>query len=172
MTTWLLRPAVSVVLVIVVQAWLLRSALCHPEAEPHDADSRVELNLTVEILEAVQAELLATNTCKGGEEIDIWIKHADREPGVVDLIYRVPNVLHIFREAYIQKDRTVILADSLEFGQWNTRYSIHRVSPNELAELAHYPTHISSRLATSLNERQEKLHALREKHRYDALWRP
>jgi len=76
------------------------------------------IRMVIDILDGIQAELLMTGLCKGGEEIQIGISRSPTRPHVLRVVYRVPNVLQVFREAYIQEDGQVFLAEGTEGLNW------------------------------------------------------
>jgi hypothetical protein len=137
----------------------LASRLSQEEETHSDA---VSVNAVRDLLDTIQAELLLARVCKGGESIDVWVRPAPDRDRVLEVIYRVPNILHIYREAYVQRDGTVLLADSLDFGFRDTRYSTHEVEEEELRELRSYTTHVSARLAHALRPEQVQAQQARQ----------
>ncbi|MCK4659820.1 MAG: hypothetical protein KAV82_09900 [Phycisphaerae bacterium] len=143
------------------------------EAESYDTrNARASLSIVMGVLDAVQSELLMSGLCKGGEEIELWLRPQIDQPRVIELIYRVPDVLHVYREAYVQDDRTVILASELAFRDSETRYSMHKVQAGELTNMDSYSTRIVAKLAASLTEGQKRSHELRELRKKRSLNQP
>ena len=92
--------------------------------EQSDGDHMlVDARTVAELLDAVETELVGEGLCKGGEELRLAICAGSDDPHVVRLCYSVPGVLTISREAYIQHDGLVVLADDLSFRDRETRWS-------------------------------------------------
>lgn len=112
---------------------------------------RLSLEVLAEVLDAVEAELLRSTLCNGGEKIDLALWPHPRYEHVVEVIYSIPGVLRLYRFAYIQTDGLVVLADNLSFRTWARRSSTQPI-PEEDFELLYdlSPTRIRANLRSTL----------------------
>lgn len=133
----------------------------------------LDVHTVKETLDAVQQELLIGGLCQGGEHLEIYMRqHEDEPAGVIELIYRVDDVLHIYRYAYAVPAGLVVLADRLDFRDSDSRYSIHKVRASELAQVSEFPVHINVRLSDGISEQDRKSNEDREKLKKEWMQRP
>lgn len=78
-------------------------------------------------IEAIYSELRSSEICHGGERIEIAMANHPARDGVLEIVYRVPWTLQVYREAYVQPDGLVILADGLDYRHRDVRYSMHPI---------------------------------------------
>lgn len=123
-------------------------------------------------LDAIQAELFETGICSGGEIIEAGI--SSPEPCLLAIVYRVPGQLQIYREAYIQSDGTLWLADDLVSHKDEARrWCVKPVPDAEFQRLfAEAPLRFVGRLNEALTNSEVARHAERERRKLEALRQP
>lgn len=136
-------------------------------------DQAITLGMVAEILDAVHSELVLSGLCKGGESIQIAMHGIPDRPRVVELVYRVPDVLQIYRWAYIQSDGLVLLADDLYFRDVDTRWSTRGIVDEEYSvKCRDFPIRIEGCVAASLSPREKARHSERETRKRKAMQQP
>lgn len=158
--------AASVILTFVVTLLVSAGA---PDEQPKPA-APVGVREVCEILDAIQAELLDQKICAGGEPIQIGMTWDAHRRGVLLLVYRVPNCLQIYREAYLQNDGVFFLAYDIAFRQDDTHSWIRPITDAKYKELFNKATvRFHGQLNTSLTGGEKARHAAREKRRNDDI---
>ena len=131
-------------------------------AEPSlqtDQKQPLEVNTIAAVLDAIQQELLGEGLCNGGESIDIYMRRSKSNQHIIETVYEVDEVLHVWREAYLRPQGMVVLASELAWKDVDTRHWIHRVRPDEIAQLSCYPVQIKARLADALSDKERAAYA-------------
>lgn len=144
----------------------------HLESDPFAETSPLDLNVVSETIDAIQAELITTGYCKGGESIEIWLRPSSEVAGVIDCVYFIPLVLDVYRLAYLERDGLVILDSDLSYSKLQLRYSIHKTDSRHIVERHLYPTLIFAKLATSLTETQIEKQKDRERRKREWINQP
>jgi hypothetical protein len=141
------------------------------EWEAHElATDGVRVDVLIELLDAIQAELLMEGLCKGGEDLELWVEPSDT-PRVYSLLYRIPDMPYLHRLAYVQKDGVAFLAMDLGFYTEipdDHRYDIGTLPPEQAAEWLPYATHVTARLSDALTPEQIRRYNGREGREYQA----
>jgi hypothetical protein len=139
-----------------------------------EAEGPPSIRMAMDILDGNQAELLMSRLCNGGEEIQIGISRSRVQPDVLRVVYRVPNVLQMFREAYVQDDGQVILAEGIRGLYWrdqDTRGWVHLIDDeNFLRALQTSSVRIDATLDTTLTAGERKRQRYRDAILFEQKW--
>ncbi|MGD8451035.1 MAG: hypothetical protein PVJ57_04385 [Phycisphaerae bacterium] len=165
------RTAVSACVAAVAVGTIGLGVVALRAEEKGGTAERVGLRHAVGLLDAIQAELLETKVCAGGEAIEVGI--AWKSPGVLATVCRVPGKLQIYREAWEQKDGTLLLVETLNWRDQQTRSWIRAISDDEFKErFGRSDVRFVGHLDTSLTDEERARHASREKRKQELLQRP
>ncbi|HNO78345.1 MAG TPA: hypothetical protein PKN33_09830 [Phycisphaerae bacterium] len=134
---------------------------------------RVGVRDACEVLDAIQSELLESGVCVGGEAIEVGMFWNNSDADVLSVVYRIPEVLQIYREAYPQGDGLIWLADDLSYRDKDTRWSTKIVSDAKFKELlAKSTVRFSGNMSEGLSDSEKSRQAERKQRKAAAIAQP
>ena len=132
-------------------------------AEKDFCGGPLDLSSLIELLDAVEAELLVSGLCEGGQRIDLALApHRSRE-GIVELVYQVPGVLRVYRQAFIERGELAFLRGELSDRRFARKSWMQPIPEEEFKRVYDLlPTRISATLSTALSEERRARQRKRE----------
>jgi len=165
----LLKRSLTVLICMLALACVLGSEM---PKEVAGAPICPDVSTIIEILDAVQAELLVSGTCTGGERLDLYIASSSCGNRLVDLYYRIPGKFCIARECYIQENGLALLADDLAFADSQTRYSLYHLDEKDWPPKCKNTVVLHASLGQGLTKDQLARQNLREELKKAQLRQP